>query len=256
MKHFYSIFIIAKLTASEWIRLKFFHIIIFFGLVFIGFSQMLSSLSFAVVERLLFDFGLSGLELGVIMISSLIGTHSIQREIDRKTLFVLLARPIPRTHIVLGSWLSIMILCLLFSVGFLGSLIFSSGRTTHNLGLVIAMISSMSKAMVISSFAIACGLLVRPILALGATVCYWVLCYSLPDIKFFVSKLKDQFLINLVDTFEFFIPQFHRYNWKSFYFVTNMPTGSEITWSIFHSLGWTFLWLFLAALFFRRKEIV
>ena len=111
MTQVYSILIIAKLTASEWIRLKFFHIIIFFGLVFIGFSHMLSSLTFSVVERLLFDFGLAGLELGIIMISSLIGTHCIQREIDRKTLFVLLARPIPRTNIVLGSWLSIIILC-------------------------------------------------------------------------------------------------------------------------------------------------
>lgn len=256
MNQIYSILIIAKLTASEWIRLKFFHIIIFFGLVFIGFSHMLSSLTFSVVERLLFDFGLAGLELGVIMISSLIGTHSIQREIDRKTLFVLLARPIPRTNIVLGSWLSVMILCLLFSVGFLLSLIISSGRTTHNMGLVIATFSSMSKAMVISSFAIACGLLVRPILALGATICYWLLCYSLPDIKFFVSKLQDPVLLRVFDFIEFIVPQFHKYNWKSFYFVTNLPNGSEIVWSLFHSLGWTFFWLTMASLFFRKKEIV
>lgn len=256
MKRFYSIFIIAKLTASEWIRLKFFHVIIFFGLIFIGFSHMLSSLTFSVMERLLFDFGLAGMELGIIMISSLIGTHSIQREIDRKTLFVLLARPIPRSNIVLGSWLSVMILCFLFSVGFLLSLIFSSGGATHNLGLAIATLSSLSKAMVVSSFAIACGLLVRPILALGATICYWLLCYSLPDIKFFISKLQDEGLTNLFEVIEFFVPQFYRYNWKSFYFITHLPSGSEIMWSLFHSLGWTFVWLFLATLFFRKKEIV
>lgn len=256
MNQINSIFIIAKLTASEWIRLKFFHIIIFFGLVFIGFSHMLSSLTFSVVERLLFDFGLAGLELGIIMISSLIGTHSIQREIDRKTLFVLLARPIPRTNIVLGSWLSIIVLCFLFSVGFLLSLIISAGGTKHNMGLIIATLSSLSKAMVISSFAIACGLLVRPILALGATICYWLLCYSLPDIKFFVSKLQDRFLLQVFEVVESIIPQFHRYNWKSYYFVTNIPTGSEIVWSVFHSLGWTFFWLTLASLFFRKKEIV
>lgn len=256
MKQFSSIFIIARLTASEWIRLKFFHVIIFFGLIFIGFSHMLSSLTFSVAERLLFDFGLAGQELGIIMISSLIGTHSIQREIDRKTLFVLLARPIPRTNIVLGSWVSVMILCFLFSVGFLLSLIISSDGATHNLGLAIATLSSLSKAMVISSFAIACGLLVRPILALGATICYWLLCYSLPDIKFFVSKLKDPFLMSVLEFLEFVVPQFHRYNWKSFYFIVSMPTGSEMMWSLLHSLGWTCFWLFLATLFFRKKEIV
>lgn len=256
MRQFYSIFTIAKLNASEWIRLKFFHIIIFFGLVFIGFSHMLSSLTFSVQERLLYDFGLAGLELGLIMISSLIGSHSIQREIDRKTLFVLLARPIPRSNIVLGSWLSILVLCFLFSSGFILSLIYSSGSSSHNLGLVIATFSSLLKAMVISSFAIACGLLVRPILALCASICYWILCYSLPDIKYFLLKLKDQSFLNLFDVFEKLIPQFYLYNWKSYYYILNMPKGSEILWSFFHSLGWTFVWLFLATLFFRRKEIV
>jgi ABC-type transport system involved in multi-copper enzyme maturation permease subunit len=256
MKQMYSILILAKLNASEWIRLKFFHIIIFFGLVFIAFSHLLSSLTFSVQERLLYDFGLAGLELGLIVISSLIGSHSIQREIDRKTLFVLLSRPIPRSNVVLGFWLSIIILCFLFSSGFLFSLIFSSGKSNYNIGLVLATFSSFLKAMVVSSFAIACGLLVRPILALGATVSYWVLCYAIKDIEFFVSKLKDDSLMAVIKNIEIFLPEFYRYNWKSYYYMMNTPSSSEVWWAIFHSLGWVSVWLFLASLFFRRKEIV
>lgn len=256
MSHLYSVFILAKLNASEWIRLKFFHIVIFFGLVFIGFSHMLSSLTFSVQERLLYDFGLAGLELGLIVISSLIGTHSIQREIDRKTLFVLLSRPIPRSNVVLGFWFSILILCFIFSSGFLFSLIFSSGTTNYNMGLVLATLSSFLKAMVISSFAIALGLLVRPILALGATISYWILCYSMPDIEFFVAKLENPNLMSLITKLKFLLPEFYRYNWKSFYYMTNQPQNSEIMWAVFHSLGWVCLWLFMASLFFRRKEIV
>ena len=217
---------------------------------------MLSSLTFSVQERLLYDFGLAGLELGVIMISSLIGTHSIHREIDRKTLFVILARPIPRSHIILGSWLSILILCFLFGSGFLFSLIISSGKTSHNMGLLLAAASSLLKVMVISAFAIAIGVLVRPILALGATISYWILSYSLPDIQFFISKLKDDFLMDLFRVIDQMMPQFYRYNWKSFYYITNMPTQSEFLWSIFHSFAWTFFWLFIASYFFRKKEIV
>lgn len=256
MKHFYTIWILAKLNAREWIRLKFFHLIIFFGLLFIGFSHMLSSLTFSVQERLLYDFGLAGLELGVIMISSLIGTHSIHREIDRKTLFVILARPIPRSHIILGAWLSILILCFLFGSGFLFSLIISSGKMSYNVGLLLAAASSLLKAMVVASFAIALGVLVRPILALGATISYWILSYSLPDIQFFISKLKDDFLMDMFVMLEKVMPQFYRYNWKSFYYITNMPTQNEFLWAVFHSLAWTFFWLFLASLFFRKKEIV
>ena len=257
MRNLFPIFILAKLNASEWIRLKFFHIIVFFGILFIGFSHLLSSLTFSVQERLLYDFGLSGLELGLIMISSLIGSHSIQREIDRKTLFVILARPIPRSDIVVGAWLSILMLCFLFALGFLLSLVLSANAShSHYDGLFIAALSSFLKAMVISSFAVACGLIVRPILALGATISYWVLCYSLPDIQFFVAKLQDEALTALFSWMDAFIPQFYRYNWKSFYYITHVPVGTEVMWAVFHSLAWSFFWLFMGALFFTRKEIV
>jgi len=91
MRSLYTVFILAKLSASEWIRLKFFHIVLFFAVLFLAFSHLLSALTFSVQERLLYDFGLAGLEIGLVMIASLIGSHSIQREIDRKTLFVLLS---------------------------------------------------------------------------------------------------------------------------------------------------------------------
>jgi ABC-type transport system involved in multi-copper enzyme maturation permease subunit len=256
MKQMFSIFILAKLNASEWIRLKFFHIIIFFALLFIGFSRLLSTLTFSVQERLLYDFGLAGLELGLIMIASLIGSHSIQREIDRKTLFVLLSRPIPRSYVVLGSWLSIVMLALLFTCGFLVSLIISADGPGYYAGLLVAAYSSFLKTLVVSSFALACGLIVRPILALATTVSYWILCYSLPDVQFFVNKLQDDFLTKIFHTAELFIPQFYRYNWKSYYYILNIPNSSEILWATFHSLAWSFFWLFVASLFFRRKEIV
>lgn len=256
MKNFYSILILAKLNASEWIRLKFFHVIVFFGVIFFAFSHLLSSLTFSVQERLLYDFGLAGIEIGLIMISSLIGSHSIQREIDRKTLFVLLSRPIPRSNVILGFWLSIIVLCVLFCGGFLISLIISSGAVKNGSSLILASFSSLIKAMVISSFAIAFGLLVRPILALGATFCYWILCYSITDVEFFVTKLKDENLTNTIKTIKYFLPQFYNYNWKSYYYMLNPPLASEVGWAVFHSLGWTCIWLFVAIQLFRRKEIV
>jgi ABC-type transport system involved in multi-copper enzyme maturation permease subunit len=256
MKHFKNIFSIAKLNASEWIRLKFFHIIIFFGVVFIAFSHLLSSLTFSVQERLLYDFGLASLEIGLIMIASLIGSHSIHREIDRKTMFVLLARPIPRSSIVLGSWGAIFILCSLFLIGFILSFILTSTDTVHYRGLLISAFTSFGKAMVVCSVAIAFGLLVRPLLALVASISYWILCYSLVDIEFFVNKLKSEELTSLLGFAKKIIPSFYDYNWKSYYYVINVPKTEEVIWTSLHSLSWICIWLLVGCVVFRRKEIV
>lgn len=257
MKQLYTIPILAILNIREWVRLKFFHIIVFFGILFIAFSHLLSALTFSVQERLLYDFGLAGLEIGIVMIASLIGTHSIQREIDRKTLFVILARPIPRSHVVVGAWLSTVGLCILFGVGFLLSFILSVDiGVGYYKGLLISAIASGLKAAVISSFAIAFGLIVRPILALGATVSYWLLCYSLPDIKFFILKLEEDYLVRLMQVVDALIPKFHLFNWKSYYYIVNTPSMQDIMWAIAHSSAWSLVWLLVGIWFFRRKEIV
>lgn len=255
MKYFKPIWILAVLSTREWIRLKFFYLVVFFGVIFIAFSRLLSSLSFSVQERILYDFGLAGLEIGLIMIASMIGSHSIQREIDRKTLLVMLARAIPRSYILIGSWVSILFLCLIFGAGFIVSLLYSSDESKYIFGLLISSYSAFLKVMVISSFSIAFGILVRPILALGISVLYWILCYSMPEIKFFVSKLEDEFLLKVYFIFEKMLPQFYLYNWKSYYYIKNPPLLTEVAWATTHSLAWSFLWLIVGVMVFKRKEI-
>lgn len=256
MNSIQSILTLSFLGTREWVRLKFFNIVIFLSLAFIGFSYMLSTLTFSVQERLLFDFGLAGLEIGLLFISAMIGSYAVHREMDRKTLFVLLVRPIPRWNLIIGFFGSIFILSLIFTAGFSFSLLLASNNWSLLNAFLISIFSSFLKSLVISSFALAMGLLVRPILSLVLTFCYWILCYSIPDIQFFVKKMNNDFLNQVVDVLDTIIPQFYRINWKSYYFVTHPPLNSELGWAFFYCLGWTCFWLFIASVVFKRKEIV
>ena len=256
MNSFRSIVTLALLGTREWIRLKFFSIVVFVSILFLGFSYLLSTLTFAVQERLLFDFGLAGLEFGLLFVAAMIGSYAIQREIDRKTLFVLLVRPIPRWHVIVGAFGSLLVLSLIFTVGFSTSLLLASDSMSLIRAFILCVSSSFLKSLVLSSFALAMGLLVRPILSLVMTFCYWILSYSIPDIEFFVKKLNSEFFNNVVKFLDTATPQFYRMNWKSFYYLNHPPTGLEFLWAVGTCLGWTFLWLFIASAVFKRKEIV
>lgn len=256
MKHFRTIYSLAKLTASEWMRLKFFHVILALGVIFMAFSHLLSSLTFSVQERLLYDFGLGALELGLMMIAGLIGSHTIQREIDRKTMFLLLARPIPRSHVVLGSWGAIILLSLLFTVGFVASLLLTARGQVPYLGVFISALCSMQKTCVITAVAIAFGIMVRPIMAMVASICYWILCYSIVDVEFFAKKLEIDIVADLVLVLKKLLPEFYSYNWKSYFYTQNVPQWNEVGWISLHNLAWTVVWLLIGSVVFRRKEIV
>ncbi len=256
MNSFRSILTLSLLGTREWIRLKFFSIVVFVSVLFLGFSYLLSTLTFAVQERLLFDFGLAGLEFGLLFVSAMIGSYAIQREIDRKTLFVLLVRPIPRWHVIIGAFGSLAALSLIFTIGFSASLLLASDSWSLIGPFFICVITSFLKSLVLSSFSLAMGLLVRPILSLVMTFCYWILSYSVPDIEFFVKKLNSDFFNTSVNFLDTMTPQFYRMNWKSFYYLNHPPTGLEFLWAFGTCLGWTFLWLFVASAVFKRKEIV
>jgi len=256
MKHLRSIYSLAKLTASEWMRLKFFHVILALGVLFMAFSHLLSTLTFSVQERLLYDFGLGALELGLMMIAGLIGSHTIQREVDRKTMFLLLARPIPRSHVVLGSWGAIVILSLLFTAGFISSLLLTAPGAVPYKGVFVSALCSLQKSFVITAVAIAFGIMVRPIMALVASICYWILCYSIVDIEFFAKKLEMDFAVDLVHILKKMLPEFYTYNWKSFYYTQAVPQWNEVGWVTLHNLAWVVMWLLIGSVVFRRKEIV
>lgn len=255
MKIFNTIFSLTKLIAGEWIRLKFFHIILFLGLLFMAFSHLLSALTFSVQERLLYDFGLGGLELGLILIASLIGSHAIQREIDRKTMFLLLARPIPRSHIVIGAWGAVSVLIFLFCLGFLGALLLTATGNIPFTGLIVSAVCSLQKSMVIAAVALAFGLMVRPMMALVASLSYWVLCYSITDVEFFLKKLNLDNFLNALSVVKKLLPQFYTYNWKSYQYAIAPPTGSEVFWVTMHNFAWISIWLLIGSLVFRKKEV-
>jgi ABC-type transport system involved in multi-copper enzyme maturation permease subunit len=252
----YSIFSLAKLFTNEWLRLKFFQVVIFFGVAFLLLSHLLSTLTFSVQERILCDFGLAGLELGLMLTSILIGSHAVYREIERKTVFVILARPIPRFSIVIGLWLSLVFLNFIFFAGFGISFFISSDFPFSAKAILWPVLGSLCKSLIIGAFSIAIGVLVRPIMAMALAVVYWLLCFSFPDIRYFAEKMKSVEFINFLDFIDYLIPQFYRYNWKSYYYMNNPPVLSEGLWSLGHSVVWIAIWLMTAALVFKRKELV
>ena len=258
MKSFKSIYSLASLSAREWIRLKFFHIVIFFGLLFVAFTNLISTLTFSVQERILYDFGLGSLELALVLIACLMGSHTIHREIERKTMLVLLSRPISRSFVIIGALGSICILCFIFALGFVLSLILTApeGISVPSMGVFISAFATLQKAAVIASVAIAFGVMVRPMMALVAAISYWILCYSIVDVEFFVSKMKSDFLSDLISNVKMALPQFHSYNWKTYYAIKNIPTTSEIMWTTSHNIAWMCIWVLIACVAFRRKEIV
>lgn len=97
-------FNIALNTFREIIRNKFFGLIAFLGIVFILLSLVLDTLALGEVRRVLFDFGLSFIEITGFAIVLFLGGGMIAREIEGRTIYLMLSKPVRRGVIVLGKF--------------------------------------------------------------------------------------------------------------------------------------------------------
>ncbi len=241
---------------QEWLRLKFFHVVSLLALAYIVLTYLLGSLSFIERQRLIFDLGLAGVELTVVFISAFIATHALSRDIERKTILMILARPIQRWKILFSYLGSLFVLNSLVILVFGLIMFFYLDDKSYTLQLAVSLLTILFKGMVIAAFGLLCAVLARAMFGLVLSLFFWVSAYAVPDLQYLAERMKNSVLISIGQVLDFAIPQFYRFNWKNYAFLTSPLEINKIIWSWSHCLIWFLFLLFLAKLFFQRKEIV
>jgi ABC-type transport system involved in multi-copper enzyme maturation permease subunit len=100
-------------TVREHFRDKLFYNLAFFALLLIACAVILSRLSIGNNHRVLVDVGLTSINIISIMMAVFLGIGLLSRELERRTLYLLLSKPVPRRHLVLGKYMGLLITLLL-----------------------------------------------------------------------------------------------------------------------------------------------
>ena len=91
-------FTIAQNTIRELVRNRFFSLILFLGGIFILISFALETLALGEITRVLYDFGLSFIELTGFAVILFLGGGMIAREVEGRTIYLMLSKPIARSR--------------------------------------------------------------------------------------------------------------------------------------------------------------
>jgi ABC-type transport system involved in multi-copper enzyme maturation permease subunit len=95
---------IAKNTFKEIVRNRFLYLILFFAFVFILFSIALWELTIGQSEKVIVDFGLGMIEVFGLIWVLFVGSQLLFKEVDGKTIFLILSKPIKRQDFILGKF--------------------------------------------------------------------------------------------------------------------------------------------------------
>ena len=99
-----KIWAIAENTFREAIRDRILYLLLAFALLFMGSAQVLSLLTVGGEEKIIKDLGLDSISLFGVLTSIFIGVALVSKEIERRTIFTIITKPIHRYQFLLGKF--------------------------------------------------------------------------------------------------------------------------------------------------------
>lgn len=103
-----KIIVIALNTFREAVRNKVLYFLLIFAVLLIGFSTVISDLSIAEPEKLIKDLGLAATDFFGFLIAVFVGVYLVYNELDRKTIYTIVSKPIDRTQFILGKFFGLL----------------------------------------------------------------------------------------------------------------------------------------------------
>jgi ABC-type transport system involved in multi-copper enzyme maturation permease subunit len=114
-------------TFREAVRDRVLYNLILFVLLLVASAPLFSQISIGLEKLMLVNVGLSSISLFGVIIAIFVGTGLVSKEIDKKTLYTILSRPVRRWEFIVGKYLGLLLTLVvnaaLMTVGFYAALL-------------------------------------------------------------------------------------------------------------------------------------
>lgn len=251
-----KIFSIAYYTFIENVRNKIFYIIILFGVVIVGASVLMAAISGEQHTRVLVDFGLGTIEFFALVTICFASVTLVLEEIESKTIYLVLSRPISRAKYLLGRYSGLLAAVfsgmLLMSLVHLGILFLNNWHFT--LRYPFAVLLSFEKIMIIGALALFFSLFsTSAVSSISFTVFFWILGHFSQEINFIAGISKNTLTVIIGKFIYYLVPNMQYFNLKDFWDVPNF-LGNWIVISFTYGIIYTAVFLGLGLWLFKYKE--
>lgn len=185
-------------TFREAVRNKVLYILLMFALVLLGLTYFFSQGALHEQVRVIRDVGLVGIEIIGALIAIFIGVNLVYKELDRKTVFALIPKPIRRWEFVLGKYLGMLltlaVLMTIMAVTLFLVLWFALsvfGGDNDNGTVLRAVLLVFGEIAVITAIAVLFSSFSSPILSGALTLGIFAVGHFTPELRELIAKVEE-----------------------------------------------------------------
>lgn len=248
---------IALNTFRELVRSRLLALIMFFSVATILFSVVLASLSLGQTERIVLDFGLSMIEVSGLIAVVFVGGQMLAREIEGRTIYLILSKPISRHAFVLGKFFGFaMVLAVIYlaETAVLAGLLTYEDLMPGKLFFFAAFFSYL-KLLVTFAVVLFFSTFAAPMLSILFSLGVFVSSHSANAVADMAEKTKSAALLWFSKGLSVALPNFEALSYPKKLIATDVPLpDSALVMATAQSALYLCVILLLAAIVFSKKN--
>lgn len=252
-----NILTIAKNTFRETSRDRILLSAFFVIIAIILFSMFIASISLDQSTRMILDFGVTAIYALQMFVAIFIGSMLIYKEIERKTFFLLLPKPITRTEVVIGKCLGLTtttILVTLLSTAALYLILFIQSGQIFFWPILLSVFLSTLEAILLILISILFSGITSPILAAVSTLALFFIGHAGEIFHYIFMTTKNVSVELITKSAYYLLPNLEKFNIRNDIIHGTIPSSSMILVTVIYAVAYALLLLVITQITFKKKD--
>lgn len=243
-------------TFREAVRDRILASILFFAGLLLLLSLAMREMTIGDSEKVVRGVALGGISLIGAIIAIFLGVGLVYKEIERKTIYTLASKPVPRWEILLGKYAGLWITLLVevVALGLMYTLIVGAQQGLPSGGIYLAMGMLMVELTLLTAWSTLFSTFASPTTASAYSLCVYVIGHFADDLRTFGEAAQDEGLRNVALVLYRVLPNLDVFNVRAEAVHGIAIPAGELGWACAYGLGYTTVVLLIAMAVFERRD--
>jgi len=208
---------VALNTFREAVRDRVLYNLVFFALLMMAAAIFVGQISIGVEEMVIKSLGLSAISVIGLLIAIFIGVGLVYKEMDKRTLYALLAKPVRRWEFLLGKFaglgLTLAVNTAAMAVGLFLALLYVKRHLEAADGvLLVAVLFIWLKLLLVVALALLFSCYATPLLAILYTSAFYVAGMFVEEMRTFRADTLSPQMVEFLRGLSYLLPNFENFN--------------------------------------------
>ena len=250
---------IASNSFREVVRDRVLYIIGFYAVILAAAAMLLPQLAAATEDKMFLDVGLAVMSTLCLIIAVFVGTGLISKEIEKRTILMLIAKPISRNEFIIGKYfgLSTVLALLVTAMSAIYLIFLQINNIDYSaISIVINAIFLILQLSLISAIAITFGVFTGSLLATALTFAVYLMGNITEELLKHGGISENPGLKGIIKGLYLILPDLSRLDLKNdaVYGLSALPDYTKLFIDAGYSLLYSAMLLAIAAFIFSQKE--